>query len=880
MAFAPSPKDGPLDDEERALLDSFYQGIAPRQGSEQARPDGLRDVPDTKDDATKVIAHPGIGVPAQADATPAEEKPSPDAGDDPFAALKHGTGNRSTIDLPGPRAGYRVEETSSGNFTIEHLASGEEVRVSGVDYLRFSDLQLHSEFLTRTNPPAALQAAPEPAPEPVSEPASEPEADPSLSAEARAEEDEAVSAEGPSEESPDADIEATENPEADYDSTFTAAEDGSITFSAEDLLGGPSGPGGTGMSVVAVAGGGNGTLVDNGDDSWTFTPDQAFDGSVELEVTIADGQGGIETAMATIEITPAKDEPGTEIQSGATSEEGLMAAGSVVKPDSDSGTMTYSLVSGPAEGTVSVHADGSYSFDPGSDFEDLGVGEFRDVCFIYHATDGQGGSDSGIVTITVTGSEDGPVASEKSLAAPESNPSDTPSTDIQPGPDSNDNATMGDDGGVAADIGDQSADGREDGAAKDDIQDRPEDRIVEARPEDRTYGAPPENDRTDSVRDQSPSGGEAADNPPQIDASDEDQSSDARLGTLLGKGDRPSREDPIAVAGAEDRPFGARTMNDRPETTPDQSSSAGSAAVIPPQIETSYGDLSIEAKPETLFDSDDRPSREDPIDEAGAEDRPFGARTMNDRPETTPDQSSSGGSAADNPPHIETSHRDPSIEAKPGTLLGSGDRPSREDPIDEAGAESRTFGARTMNDRPETTPDQSPSSGKAQDTGPQIAAGDGDFSSETRPAVLHGSSDRTSLEGLTAVPPAEQILRPDYARSIQADDGQEVSRSADVAYSQQPAPSFGLDSEERPIRTEQDIRASEEHRGDAQTESAKPDDTIDLSTARNWTVTYANGDSFTANDALDASLFTDTAGTIDFGNGDKVKFENVKQFTW
>ncbi|MCZ8488641.1 VCBS domain-containing protein [Vibrio lentus] len=59
---------------------------------------------------------------------------------------------------------------------------------------------------------------------------------------------------------------------------------------------------------------------------------------------------------------------------------------------------------------LDVHDDGSYTFTPGSDFDDLRV-KIRDVTFTYTATDNDTGvSEPKTITITVTGSNDAPVA--------------------------------------------------------------------------------------------------------------------------------------------------------------------------------------------------------------------------------------------------------------------------------------------------------------------------------------------------------------------------------------------------------------------------------------------------------------------------------------
>ena len=47
----------------------------------------------------------------------------------------------------------------------------------------------------------------------------------------------------------------------------------------------------------------------------------------------------------------------------------------------------YALVANVAEGSLTLQHDGSYSFDPGSAFDDLAPGATRDVSFTYTATD-------------------------------------------------------------------------------------------------------------------------------------------------------------------------------------------------------------------------------------------------------------------------------------------------------------------------------------------------------------------------------------------------------------------------------------------------------------------------------------------------------------
>ena len=67
--------------------------------------------------------------------------------------------------------------------------------------------------------------------------------------------------------------------------------------------------------------------------------------------------------------------------------------------------------------------DGTFTFDPGADFQDLALGETRDVTFTYTATDDSGAgndtSTAATVTVTVTGTNDQPTVSNVAVNATE-----------------------------------------------------------------------------------------------------------------------------------------------------------------------------------------------------------------------------------------------------------------------------------------------------------------------------------------------------------------------------------------------------------------------------------------------------------------------------
>ncbi|MET0119288.1 MAG: retention module-containing protein, partial [Sedimenticola sp.] len=97
------------------------------------------------------------------------------------------------------------------------------------------------------------------------------------------------------------------------DFTITGTEDQAIVITEAQLLANASDPDGDPLSVVSVEGSGlPGTLVDNGDGTWTFTPNAHYSSaageSFNLSYTVSDGEAE-ETATIAISISPVVDEP-------------------------------------------------------------------------------------------------------------------------------------------------------------------------------------------------------------------------------------------------------------------------------------------------------------------------------------------------------------------------------------------------------------------------------------------------------------------------------------------------------------------------------------------------------------------------------------------
>ncbi|WP_316977296.1 tandem-95 repeat protein [Shumkonia mesophila] len=180
------------------------------------------------------------------------------------------------------------------------------------------------------------------------------------------------------------------------------AEDGTLTITAAQLLANASDVEGDTLNVVDLTASG-GTLSDNGNGTWTFTPGQNFNGTVDLSYGVSDGT--VTTpATATVSVSAVNDAPVTVGFEASVDEDGTLV-GQLSASDVEGDTLTFALAAegGPAHGTVMVNADGSFSYEPAADYA-------GPDSFTYQVSDGHGGTTTATVSLTVDPENDAPVA--------------------------------------------------------------------------------------------------------------------------------------------------------------------------------------------------------------------------------------------------------------------------------------------------------------------------------------------------------------------------------------------------------------------------------------------------------------------------------------
>ncbi|EPU7922842.1 tandem-95 repeat protein [Vibrio parahaemolyticus] len=199
---------------------------------------------------------------------------------------------------------------------------------------------------------------------------------------------------------------STDKPLATTPVTLDAIEEdgGSIIITTEELLSNVDDEDKDTLSVEnLIIDKGNGTLVDNGDGTWTFTPQIDDDTEVSFTFDIIDDEDLVVSGSANLDILPINDAPNAE-NDVITTEEDTAVTIDVLVNDSDveGDALSIQSASVPKEqGKVEV-VDGKLVFTPAENFN-------GEATISYIVTDGDL-TDEAKVSVTVTPVNDSPVA--------------------------------------------------------------------------------------------------------------------------------------------------------------------------------------------------------------------------------------------------------------------------------------------------------------------------------------------------------------------------------------------------------------------------------------------------------------------------------------
>ncbi len=179
-----------------------------------------------------------------------------------------------------------------------------------------------------------------------------------------------------------------------------------LTFSASGLPKGLTIDANTGIisgkidhSASQLGGTGVHTITVTATDKAGLTTTQTFKWNITNPLPQAQNDQGTTDEDTTLKVTDVKN--------------GVLA--NDVDPDGD--PLQVSAVGGNANsvgksiaglsgGTFIINADGTYTFNPGNDFQSLGAGQSAQTSIWYTVSDGEGGTSQALLTVTVTGKND------------------------------------------------------------------------------------------------------------------------------------------------------------------------------------------------------------------------------------------------------------------------------------------------------------------------------------------------------------------------------------------------------------------------------------------------------------------------------------------
>ncbi|GAM76306.1 T1SS secreted agglutinin RTX [Vibrio ishigakensis] len=152
-------------------------------------------------------------------------------------------------------------------------------------------------------------------------------------------------------------------------------EDVGISFTAEDLLANASDIEGDALSILEISySGENGELIDNEDGTFTFMPNENFNGEVDIDYKVFDGTDEVDTHID-LTVIPVNDVPvpgaplHTQMLENGTmiiEAKDLLSGASDV--DGDILHIENLLLADQTQGTLTDNGDNTFTFEPAEDF--------------------------------------------------------------------------------------------------------------------------------------------------------------------------------------------------------------------------------------------------------------------------------------------------------------------------------------------------------------------------------------------------------------------------------------------------------------------------------------------------------------------------------
>ncbi len=210
-------------------------------------------------------------------------------------------------------------------------------------------------------------------------------------------------------------VEEANQPPLAVDDLFSTAHDTALVIAPPGVLANDSDPESDPLVAVLSSAPTNGQLTLDADGGFTYTPNAGFAGADSFTYRANDGEADSGDATVTIDVAAAPNQTPVALDDAYSTDHDTaltLPAPGVLGNDSDpdGDPLTATLVSSPANGTLSFNADGGFTYTPNTGFDGIDS-------FTYQASDGEADSDIATVTITVaTAPNLAPVAADDAFS--------------------------------------------------------------------------------------------------------------------------------------------------------------------------------------------------------------------------------------------------------------------------------------------------------------------------------------------------------------------------------------------------------------------------------------------------------------------------------
>ncbi|MFA0321907.1 tandem-95 repeat protein, partial [Vibrio sp. 10N.222.55.A3] len=206
----------------------------------------------------------------------------------------------------------------------------------------------------------------------------------------------------------DVSVTAVDDAPVSGDLAYSIDEDGSIRLSQEQLLSQASDVEGDDLTASDLTVGGDATVVANDDGSFTITPDENFNGDIDISFDISDGTNTVQ-ASADLTVNPVNDLPVPQDQQFSVEEDGTLiftdADLLTGATDIEGDNLTVEGVTyDGGDGILTDNGNGTYTFAPNENFN-------GDVNFGFDVSDGTD-TVSANIDVSVTAVDDAPVSGD------------------------------------------------------------------------------------------------------------------------------------------------------------------------------------------------------------------------------------------------------------------------------------------------------------------------------------------------------------------------------------------------------------------------------------------------------------------------------------